>query len=111
MFKKTLKALLVLIVILFGVVLSMQSSSKWSVGEIVRTPESRFENLPDYPFQPNYVEVEGYRIHYVDEGPRDGSVILLMHGQPSWSYLYRHMIPLLSQQGSTSNLKHLYGRL
>jgi len=48
---------------------------------------------------PNYVTVKGYRIHYVDEGPRDGQVVLLMHGQPSWSYLYRHMIPLLSDAG------------
>jgi len=99
MLKKSLIALLILIVVLFGFVLSMQSSSKWSVGEVVRTPDSRFENLPDYAFQPNYVEAKGYRIHYVDEGPRDGPVILLMHGQPSWSYLYRHMIPLLSQGG------------
>jgi len=99
MFRKSLIALFVLIVILSGAVWSMQSSTKWSVGEIVRTPDSRFENLPDYAFQPNYVEVEGYRIHYVDEGPRDGQVVLLMHGQPSWSYLYRHMIPSLSQAG------------
>jgi len=92
MFKNILLILVALIIIISGTVLSMQSSSKWSVGEIVRTPDSRFENLSDYPFQPNYVEVEGYRIHYVDEGPRDGQVVLLMHGQPSWSYLYRHMI-------------------
>jgi len=63
---------LVLIVILIGVVWSMQSSSEWSVGEVVRTPDSRFEKLPDYRFQANYVEVKGYRIHYVDEGPSDG---------------------------------------
>jgi len=75
MFRKSLIALFVLIVILCGAVWSMQSSTKWSVGEIVRTPDSRFENLPDYAFQPNYVEVEGYRIHYVDEGPRDGQVV------------------------------------
>ena len=80
-------------------IISMQAPTKWSVGEVVRTPDSRFENLPDYAFEPNYVEVKGYRLHYVDQGPKDGPVILLMHGQPSWSYLYRHMIPLLSDAG------------
>jgi len=94
-----LAILFVLILALFGVVLFAQSSSKWTVGEVVRTPDSNFENLPDYPFQPNYVDVAGYRIHYVDEGPKDGQIVLLMHGQPSWSYLYRHMIPLLCQCG------------
>lgn len=66
---------------------------------IFRTPDARFANLPDYPFQPNYVTVDGLRMHYVDEGPRDGQVVLLLHGEPSWSYLYRHMIPVLSQAG------------
>ena len=61
---------------------------------ILRTPEERFANLPDYPFAPHYAEVNGLRIHYVDEGPRDGEVILMLHGEPSWSYLYRHMIPV-----------------
>lgn len=66
---------------------------------IFRTPEARFTNLPDYPFQPNYMTVDGLRMHYVDEGPRDGQVVLLLHGEPSWSYLYRHMIPVLAQAG------------
>jgi len=69
MLKITLIILLVLIATLCGIVLSMQSSSKWSVGEAVRTPERHFENLPDYAFQPNYVNVEGYRIHYVTQLP------------------------------------------
>ncbi|MBW2624558.1 MAG: haloalkane dehalogenase, partial [Deltaproteobacteria bacterium] len=62
--------------------------------QILRTPEERFENLPDYPFTPNYLEVpdgEGgsLRIHYLDEGPRDAAcTVLLMHGEPSWSFLY-----------------------
>ncbi len=69
-----------------------------------RTPDERFDNLVDYPFQPHYEEVadgEGglLRIHYLDEGPRDGNLVLLMHGQPAWSYLYRHMIPLLVEAG------------
>lgn len=80
-------------------VLGLQAPSTWSVAEVVRTPEERFANLPDYPFAPNYVDSLGYRIHYVDEGPRDGEVILLLHGQPSWSYLYRHMIPPLAEAG------------
>ena len=67
--------------------------------ECVRTPDSRFENLPDYDFEPHYVEVDGMRMHYVDEGPRDGDVVLLLHGEPSWSYLYRHMIPPLRDAG------------
>ena len=64
--------------------------------EIIRTPDERFENLPDYPFTPNYVEVNGLRLHYVDEG--EGETILCLHGEPSWSYLYRKMIPPLAAQ-------------
>jgi len=65
----------------------------------LRTPDSRFENLSDYDFAPHYVEVDGMRMHYVDEGARDGDVVLLLHGEPSWSYLYRHMIPPLRDAG------------
>jgi len=67
--------------------------------EFVRTPDACFDNLDDYPFSPNYVEVDGLRYHFVDEGPRDGEVILLLHGQPTWSYLYRKMIPVLVEAG------------
>lgn len=66
---------------------------------ILRTPDERFENLPDYDFQPNYIDIKGLRIHYVDEGPKDAPPILLMHGEPSWSYLYRKMIPPLVKSG------------
>lgn len=71
---------------------------------VTRTDDERFSSLKDYPFAPNYLEVndgEGgkLRIHYLDEGPEDGQVILLMHGQPTWSYLYRHMIPGLVAAG------------
>ena len=64
---------------------------------VVRTPDERFVGLPDYPFAPHYAEVaakgvEPVRMHYVDEGPRDAPVVLLLHGQPTWSYLYRHVI-------------------
>ncbi|MEP0393151.1 MAG: haloalkane dehalogenase [Erythrobacter sp.] len=100
---KIIKGLLIGVGVLavLGVVavVSMQSSQEWTTGEVVRTPDSQFENLPDYDFEPNYVEVADYRIHYVDEGPKDGQTVLLMHGQPSWSYLYRHMIPLLADAG------------
>ena len=67
--------------------------------ETVRTPDERFENLPGYTFAPNYTDVDGLRVHYLDEGPRDGAVVLLMHGEPSWSYLYRTMIPVLTAAG------------
>jgi len=69
------------------------------VSEHLRTPEERFTDLPDYPFAANYVDIDGLRMHYVDEGPRDGPVVLLLHGEPSWSYLYRHMIPPLAAAG------------
>lgn len=63
---------------------------------LIRTPEERFENLPGYAFEPHYVDVNGVRMHYVDEGT--GDPILCLHGEPTWSYLYRKMIPLLSGQ-------------
>ena len=65
----------------------------------LRTPDARFENLPDFDFEAHYVDVDELRMHYVDEGPRDGNVVLLLHGEPSWSYLYRHMIPPLRDAG------------
>jgi len=65
----------------------------------LRTPDSRFENLPDYDFEAHFADVDGLRMHYVDEGPRDGQPVLLLHGEPSWSYLYRHMIPPLAEAG------------
>ena len=61
---------------------------------VLRTPEERFANLPGFPFQPCYVEIQGIRVHYVDEG--QGETILCLHGEPSWSYLYRKLIPSLS---------------
>ena len=62
--------------------------------DVYRTPEARFEDLPGYPFKPHYAEVDGMRMHYLDEGR--GEPILLLHGEPDWSYLYRKMIPSLS---------------
>ena len=65
----------------------------------LRTPDARFDNLIDYAFTPRYLEVDGLRLHYVDEGPADADPVLLLHGEPSWSYLYRHMIPPLVAGG------------
>ncbi len=72
--------------------------------DVLRTADSRFENLPGYPFAPVYTEVPDgdggrLRIHHVDEGDADAPAVLCMHGQPTWSYLYRHMIPLLTGAG------------
>ncbi len=67
--------------------------------DFVRTPDACFDGLPDWPYEPHYVEIDGLRQAYVDEGPADGDVVLLLHGQPSWSYLYRDMIAVLSDAG------------
>jgi haloalkane dehalogenase len=78
--------------------------------EILRTPDECFADLPGYPFVPNYVELsEGLRVHYVDEGPRDGEVVLMLHGEPSWSYLYRKMIPVFTAAGLRSIAPDLVG--
>jgi pimeloyl-ACP methyl ester carboxylesterase len=65
----------------------------------VRTGDERFTDLPGYAFAPNYVEIDGLRMHYVDEGPRSGQTVLLLHGQPAWSYLYRRMIGPIAAAG------------
>ncbi len=67
--------------------------------DCVRTPDSRFENLPGYTFEPNYADVHGLRMHYVDEGPGDADPVVMLHGEPSWSFLYRKMIPIISSAG------------
>ena len=72
--------------------------------QILRTPDERFHGLPDWPFPPHYLEVPSgdgasLRLHYVDEGPRNGAPVLLMHGEPSWAYLYRKIIPALVAKG------------
>src|SRR5579859_4532933 len=73
----------------------MQAQIERKIMPVIRTPDERFHNLAQFPFQPRYVEVNGMRIHYVDEGR--GEVILCLHGEPSWSYLYRKMIPILAR--------------
>ena len=74
------------------------------MSDVLRTPDERFANLPGYPFAPHYIsDLEGYpglRVHYLDEGPRDAAkVFLCLHGQPTWSYLYRRMIPVFTAAG------------
>jgi len=67
--------------------------------EILRTPDERFDNLDGYPFAPHYIDVDDIRVHYVEEGPAEAAPVLLLHGEPSWSYLYRKMIPVLTAAG------------
>jgi len=68
--------------------------------KFLTTPDSRFSDLPDYPFNPNYVEVgDGMQMHYVKEGAGEKGLILCLHGEPSWSYLYRKMIPVFVASG------------
>lgn len=78
--------------------------------ESLRTPETRFVGLPDYPFEEHHAEVgDGLRMHYVDEGPRDGAPVLMLHGEPTWSYLYRHMIPVFADAGMRALAPDLIG--
>ena len=65
----------------------------------VRTPDSNFDAVTDFSFEPHFVDVEGLRMHYLDEGPPGGPVALLLHGMPTWSYLYRKVIPVLGDAG------------
>jgi haloalkane dehalogenase len=80
----------------------------------LRTPEERFANLPGYKFEPHYVDVpagdgDTLRMHYIDEGPRDAAPILMLHGEPSWCYLYRKMIPVVTKAGHRAVAPDLIG--
>jgi haloalkane dehalogenase len=82
--------------------------------DALRTPDARFASLPGYPFAPRYLEVADgdggtLRVHYLDEGPRDGRPVLLLHGEPTWSYLYRKMIPGLVARGFRALAPDLVG--
>lgn len=77
--------------------------------EVIRTPDERFIGLPDYDFAAHYADVDGMRMHFVDEGPAGGQVVLLLHGEPSWSYLYRHMIPPIAAAGLRAVAPDLIG--
>jgi len=83
--------------------------------DVRRTPDARFDGLPGYPFTPRYVDVPSgdgdttLRAHYVDEGPADAPPVLLLHGEPSWSYVYRTMIPVLTEAGYRAVAPDLVG--
>ncbi len=82
--------------------------------ETLRTPKDRFKDLPDFPYFPIYIEdlkgYEGLRMHYVDEGPRDAeNVFLCLHGEPTWSYLYRKMIPVFTAAGHRAVAPDFFG--
>lgn len=77
--------------------------------EILRTPDERFDDLPDYPYRPKYQQLGELRMHYVDEGPRAAAPVLMLHGEPSWSYLYRKMIPVFVQAGLRAVAPDLIG--
>ena len=72
--------------------------------KILRTPDDRFDNLPDYTFEPHYTEIRdedgtSIRVHHIEEGRADAASILLMHGNPTWAFLYRKMVPALAKSG------------
>jgi haloalkane dehalogenase len=85
--------------------------------KILRTPDERFADLPGFPFEPHYVDVQAdpaagsdtVRVHHLDEGPADAPPVLLLHGEPTWSYLYRHMIPVLVSAGHRVVVPDLVG--
>ena len=82
--------------------------------QILRTPDERFADLPDFPFEPHHVEVDDgeggtLRVHHLDEGPPDAAPVLLMHGEPTWSYLYRHVVPVLVEAGHRVVVPDLVG--
>ncbi len=74
----------------------------------LRTPSTHFDSLQDFPFMPQYLEIDGLRMHYVDEGKGD-EIILMLHGEPSWSYLYRKMIPVFVAAGYRAIAPDLIG--
>jgi haloalkane dehalogenase len=76
---------------------------------VLRTPDERFAHLSEFNFKPHYHDVGGYRMHYLDEGPSGGAPILLLHGEPTWSYLYRKMVPVLAAAGYRCIVPDLVG--
>lgn len=82
--------------------------------KVLRTPDDRFADLPDFPFEPHYVEIDDLdggrlRVHFLDEGPADAAPVLLLHGEPSWSFLYRTMVPVLVAAGHRVVVPDLVG--
>jgi len=88
-----------LFILMMGISLNQEIFSDEIAPGVLRTPDDRFENLQDYPFEANYMQVNGLRIHYLDEGPKDADPIILFHGEPTWSYLFRKMIPVFTAAG------------
>ncbi len=77
--------------------------------EILRTPDERFADLPGFPFAAHYVDVGGVKMAFVNEGPPEAAPVLMLHGEPSWSYLYRKMIPLFADAGHRAMAPDLIG--
>ena len=79
--------------------------------KVLRTPEDRFAGLPDFGYPPRYADVDGLRLAYVETGPADGEPVLLLHGEPSWSFLYRKVMPVLAEAGLRAIAADLAGQL
>src|ERR1700722_8178168 len=77
--------------------------------KVLRTPEDRFADLPDFGYPPHYADVDGIRLAYVETGPADGEPVLLLHGEPSWSFLYRKVMPVLADAGLRAIAPDLVG--
>jgi len=100
--------LFLVFVLLSGLITTIVAAEEVAPG-VMRTPDSRFEKLQDFPFEPNYMDIQGLRVHYLDEGPRDAPPILLIHGEPTWSYLFRKMIPVFTAAGHRVVVPDLIG--
>ncbi len=77
--------------------------------KVLRTPEDRFAGLPDFSYPPRYAEVDGLRLAYAETGPAGGEPVLLLHGEPSWSFLYRKVMPVLADAGPHAIAADLVG--
>jgi haloalkane dehalogenase len=77
--------------------------------DVFRTPDERFAELPDFPFAPHYADQDGLRLHYLDEGDERGEPVLLLHGEPTWSFLYRRVVPPLADAGHRVVVPDLFG--
>jgi haloalkane dehalogenase len=77
--------------------------------QALRTPDERFANLRDFPYAPRYLDVDGLRLHYIDEGPRGAPAVLMLHGEPTWAYLYRKLVPVLTAAGLRAVAPDLIG--
>ncbi len=108
------KFLIVIAVLAVGIAALFAYNHYWALSRsgppfnpdvpVLRTPDARFDELTDFPFAPHYISIDDpdlgtLRVHYLDEGPADGEVVLLLHGQATWSYSFRKMIPLLTAAG------------